>query len=243
MFASQPGSTVNKTVALIYVIAVAMFLRAWAVFMLPEDYDEPVYLQVAFDYADALRHGDFNAVIDNPEVHEHPALVKLAYSAVILGLGKAATYVNAFYASRAASALFGIVAVILLAILDPIAGGMLAVHTLAIKYTSQVYLEAIPHALTIAAVLSFLRTSEERPNKWFWLSALALGAATAGKFTYIPVIAIVIAYLAFFEKKMSVPWMIIYSLVAGMTFYALDVTLWHDSFSRLFGALTYHVNY
>src|ERR1041384_7529934 len=120
MFASQPGSTVNKTVALTYVIAVAMFLRAWAVFLLPEDYDEPVYLQAAFDYADAIRHGDFNAVIDNPEVREHPALVKLIYGSVILVLGKAGTYINAFYASRAVSAIFGVIAVIFLTALDPV---------------------------------------------------------------------------------------------------------------------------
>ena len=243
MFRNQAGSTVNKPVVFLLVIATAMFLRAWAVFMLPEDYDEPIYMQVAFHYAEAIRHGSFNAVIDNPEVREHPALVKLIYSSVILVLGKAATYINAFYASRAVSAIFGVIAVVFLTALDPLSGGMLAVHTLAVKYTSQVYLEAVPHALTIASVFAFLRTSEEGPNKWFWLSAFALGAATAGKFTYIPVIVIVIAYLAIFEKKMPVHWMVIYALVAGFTFYAFDVTLWHDPFRRLFEALTYHLNY
>ena len=192
MSESKPGTTVNKTVASIFVVIIAIFLRAWAVFMLPQDYDEPIYLQVAFDYADAIQHRDFNAVIDNVEVREHPALVKLIYSSVILGLGKAATYANAFYVSRAASAVFGVLAVIFLTVLDPLAGAALAVHTLAVKYTSQVYLEAVPHALTIAAVLAFLRTANKGPNKWFWLSALALGTAAAGKFTYIPVIVVVI---------------------------------------------------
>jgi len=243
MSGSKYEAIANKTIASILVISIAIFLRAWAVFMLPQDYDEPIYLQVAFDYATDIRHGNFNAVIDNVEVREHPALVKLVYSSVILALGKAASYANAFYVSRAVSAIFGVIAVIFLTILDPLAGGALAVHTLAVKYTSQVYLEAIPQALTIAAVLAFLQTSKEEPDKWFWLSALALGAATAGKFTYIPVIAIVIAYLAFFEKKMPVHWMVLYGLLAGMTFYALDVTLWHDPFNRLFESLTYHLNY
>ena len=243
MSVSKSEATANKTVASILVISIAILLRAWAVFMLPQDYDEPIYLQVAFDYADSIRHGDFNAVIDNTEVREHPALVKLVYSSVILGLGKAATYANAFYASRGVSAIFGVIAVFFLTILDPLAGGMLGVHTLAVKYTSQVYLEAIPHALTTAALFAFLRTSKEVPDKWFWLSALALGAATAGKFTYIPVIAIVIIYLAFFEKKMPVHWMVAYGLLAGMTFYAFDVTLWHDPFNRLLESLTYHLLY
>src|SRR5678815_370567 len=114
MSVSKSEATANKMVASILVISIAILLRAWAVFMLPQDYDEPIYLQVAFDYADSIQHGDFNAVIDNTEVREHPALVKLVYSSVILGLGKAATYANAFYASRAVSAIFGVIAVIFL---------------------------------------------------------------------------------------------------------------------------------
>jgi hypothetical protein len=243
MISNTKESTANRAVNSILIILIAIFLRAWAVFMLPEDYDEPIYMQVAFEYADAIQRGDLNAVIDNLELREHPALVKLAYGSVIIGLGKAATYANAFYASRTVSALFGVLAVTFLTLFDPLAGGMLAVHTLAVKYTSQVYLEAIPHALTIAAVLAFLRTSEKFPNKWFWVSALAMGAATAGKFTYIPVIALVILYLAFFEKKMSAAWMLLYTLLAGMTFFACDVTLWHEPLNRLLGALTYHLNY
>jgi hypothetical protein len=233
----------NKTVSITLVIIIAIFLRAWAVLLLPQDYDEPVYLQAAFDYADALKRGDFNAVTDYPGVREHPALVKLMYGGVILGLGNEATYANAFYAGRTVSAVFGVIAVIFLSLLDPLAGGLLGIHTLAVKYTSQVYLEAVPHALTIASVLTFLRTSRQDRDKWFWLSAMALGAATAGKFTYIPVLVIVLAYLAFFEKKMPVHWMVSYSLLAIGTFFLLDVALWHDPIHRLFEALTFHVGY
>ena len=233
----------NKTAYLILVITIAIFLRALAVILLPQDYDEPVYLRAAFDYAEVIKHKDFNAVIDYPGVREHPALVKLIYSGAILWLGKFATYANAFYTSRAVSALFGVIAVIFVAFLDPLAGGLLGVHTLAIKYTSQAYLEAIPHAFTIAAVLAFVRTLEKGRDKWFWLSALALGAGTAGKFTYTPVIIIVLAYLAFFEKKIPIPWIVCYGLAAVSTFFVLDVTLWHDPFNRLLEMVTFHVSY
>jgi hypothetical protein len=243
MSATSSETSANKTVVLILLIVLAMFLRAWAVFMLPQDFDEPIYLQVALNDAAAIRQGDLNALIDNTEVTEHPALVKLVYSTVIIGLGKAATFANAFYASRAVSAIFGVIAVMLLTLFDPLAGGMLAVHTLAVKYTSQVYLEAVPHALSIAAVLAFVRTTKQLPGKWFWISALALGATSAGKFTYVPVITIVIAYLAFFEKKISVRWMILYGLLAGITFFALNISLWHDPVTRLLDALTFHVSY
>ena len=69
---------------------------------------------------------------------------------------------------------------------------MLAIHKLAVKYTSQVYLEAVPHAFTIAAVLAFLRVEKGKQNRWLWLSAVALGIAAASKYSYIPVILIVL---------------------------------------------------
>ena len=228
----------------IIVLVLAIFLRAWAVSLLPEDFDEPTYLQVGFDYAHAIRAGDFNAVIDYPGVTEHPAFVKLLYTGVVLALGKAVTWTNAFYASRALSAFFGVLGVAFVAIaLDPLAGGMLAVHTLAVKYTSQVYLEAVPSAMTIAAVLAFLRVKKGGTNRWFWLSAAALGVATASKYSYVPVTVVVLGYLAFFEKKVKWHWLLVFITVTVGTFLVLDVSLWHDPFTRLVQSLSFHLQY
>jgi sugar lactone lactonase YvrE len=230
--------------SILIVLFLAIFLHAWAVSLLPQDFDEPVYLQNGFDYAAALRDGGWQAVIDYPGTMEHPALVKLLYGGVVLALGRSATWTNAFYAARAVSAFFGVLAVALLTLaVDPLSGGLLAVHTLAVKYTSQVYLEALPHALTIAAVLAFLRVESGRQNRWFWLSALALGIAAAGKYSYLPVIVIVLAYLAIFEKKTPFGWLVLYGLLAVLTFFLFDVHLWRDPFQRLIESLTYHVQY
>ncbi len=229
---------------LIIVLILATFLRAWAVSLLPQDFDEPVYLQNAFDYASAFRSGDFNAVIDYPGNPEHPPFVKLLYSSAILALGKTATWTNGFFASRTISAFFGILAVLFIGLaVDPLAAGMLAIHTLAVKYTSQVYLEAVPHALTIACVLAFLRTDNKVPGRWFWLSAVALGMAAASKYSYLPVILVVLAFIAIFEKKIRIHWLILYGLLSFVVFLALDISLWHDPVNRLFGSLTYHLDY
>ena len=226
------------------VMLVAISLRAWAVSLLPQDYDEPNYLQIAFDYADAIKAGNIDAVIDYPGVREHPALVKLVYALNITALGKYATWTNAFYVSRSVSAFFGSLAVLTMSLLvDPLSGGLLGVHTLAVKYTSQVYLEALPHLLSILAVLALVRTDKEQRDKWFWISALALGAATAGKFSYIPVIVMVLAYLALFEKKISLGWLVIYAVLALASFFAFDVTLWHDPLGRIIEALSFHGAY
>ncbi|HTX91018.1 MAG TPA: two-component regulator propeller domain-containing protein [Anaerolineales bacterium] len=229
---------------ILIVLLLAGFLRAWAVSLLPQDFDEPTYLQVGFDYASQIRAGNFDAVIDYPLVTEHPAFVKLLYAGAVLLLGKAATWTNAFYLSRAISAVFGILAVAFVGIaIDPLAAGMLAVHTLAVKYTSQVYLEAVPSAMSIAAVLAFLRVKRDGSTRWLWLSAVALGIATASKYSYTPVVLIVLAYLALFEKKLPFGWLAAYSFLAIGTFFALDVSLWHDPLNRLLQSLSFHVQY
>jgi len=228
----------------VIVLMLAVFLRSWAVALLPEDFDEPTYLQVGFDYAHDIQKGNFNAVIDYPAVTEHPAFVKLLYSGAVLALGKAGTWTNAFYASRAISAFFGVLAVAFIAIiLDPLAAGMLAVQTLAVKYTSQVYLEAVPSAMTILAILAFLRVKKDQANRWLWISAVALGIATASKYTYFPVILIVLGYLAIFEKKLNWYWLLAYSAVVVGIFLVLDVSLWHDPFNRLYQSLIFHIQY
>ncbi len=234
----------KKIWPILIVILLAVFLRTWVVSLLPEDFDEPIYLQTAFDYATLIRDGDFQGLIDYAGVQEHPPFVKLLYSGAVLALGKFATWANAFYASRAISAIFGVLAVILMTFfVDPLSGGLLAIHTLAGKYTSQVYLEAVPHFMTIAAVLMFLRTDKERLNRWLVFSAIALGAAAASKYSYIPVILIVLAYLAFFEKKLDWKLLLGYAGIAVATFFLLDVYLWHDPIQRLQESLLYHVQY
>ena len=229
---------------IIVVLVIAIFLRAWAVSLLPEDFDEPTYLKVGFDYAHDIQTKNLSSVIDYPGVIEHPAFVKLLYGGAVLALGKAATWTNAFYLSRAISAFFGVIAVAFIAIaIDPLAAGMLAVNTLAVKYTSQVYLEAVPSAMTIASVLAFLRIKKDNVNRWFWLSAVALGVVAASKYTYLPVILIVIGYLAIFEKKVKSHWLLAYAFVTLGTFLALDVSLWHDPINRLYESLFFHIQY
>ncbi len=229
---------------IVIVILLTVFLHAWAVSLLPQDFDEPIYVQNAFDYAEALRSGSLQAVIDYPGNPEHPPFVKLLYAGAVLALGKAATWTNAFFASRAISAVFGVLAVLFVGLaVDPLAAGLLAVHTLAVKYTSQAYLEAVPHAMMVAAALAFLGVEKGKVNRWFWLSAAALGVTAASKYSYLPVLLTVLGYLAIFEKKTPLRALLLYGLLALAVFFALDIHLWNDPLDRLYGSLTYHLQY
>src|SRR5258706_3310754 len=140
------------------VVLLAAALRIWAALLLPVDFDEPVYLQAGYDYARLLRAGDLNGVIDYPLNREHPALVKLLYAGVVLALGPPASPPNVQLVSRLLSATFGMLTVAAVALAGgPLAGGLLAIHTLAVKYTSQVYLEARTRFTSTIAVLAFMR--------------------------------------------------------------------------------------
>ena len=234
----------NKSIrSIIIVFIVTVCTHALAVAKLPQDFDEPIYVDVAVDYARAMKRGDLNAIIDHPDVREHPALVKLSYAASISAIGIADNYSESLETSRIVSAVFGVLATILVAIFDPFAGGLMAIHALVVKYSSQAYLEAIPLAFTIFSVLTFLRTNIEKRDAWFWLSAFALGVSTAGKFTYTPVLVIVLAYLAFFEKKIPFRWMVLFGVISVAVFFALNVTFWHHPVDRVMEALEYHASY
>jgi hypothetical protein len=233
----------NKLIKIFIVLVVTIVTHALAVANLPQDFDEPIYTGIAVDHARALERGDFEAIIDQPDNREHPALVKLAYGISIHANGSAHNYPGALHTGRVVSAVFGVIGTVILAFLDPFAGGLMAIHGLVVKYSSQVYLEAIPLAFMVLSVFAFLKTEAGKVNGWFWSSAFALGAVTAGKFTYTPVLVIVLAYLAFVEKKIPFRWMIAFAALAVASFFLLNVTLWHDPFNRILEALTFHANY
>lgn len=223
------------------IVFVAGVLHLWAIARLPVDFDEPDYVQAGYGYAAELRAGDVAGVVDYEYNREHPPLVKLTYGLGILALGEKANWATALYAARLISAVFGVLAVLILALVDPLAGALLAVHTLAIKYTSQAYLEALPLFAGLAAVLALTRWRGGR-DRWLWLSAIALGTTAAGKFTYFPV-AFPIFYLLVIQKRPRWLDVFLYLGVAAASFLALNPRLWHDPATRFADMILFHVNY
>ncbi len=222
------------------IVSLTAVLHLYAVTRLPLDFDEPDYVQAGYGYAAALKAGDVGRVIDYSFNPEHPPLVKLTYGLGILALGEKANLAGALYAARLISAIFGVLAVLILALVDPLAGGLFAVHTLFIKYTSQAYLEALPLFAGLAAVLALTRWRGGR-DKWLWLSAIALGMTAAGKFTYFPVIFPIVYLL--FRRRPRWRDVLIYLGAGVATFLALNPRLWHDPLGRFADMLLFHVRY
>lgn len=212
------------------IVLLAAALRVWAVARLPLDFDEPVYFRAGQRLAAAAREGELSRFVNADPAPEHPGLVKLLYAAVFLSFPPApevpeypadlspatyAPYVSQIGAmggaARLASALFGVLNVLLVALASPAAGALLAIHTYTIKYTSQIYLEALPMFTATLAVLAYVRAlagqgrrgageqgsgedlislsplpplSLSPPLLWLALSAVALGLTAAGKYVY-----------------------------------------------------------
>jgi streptogramin lyase len=261
--APKRGWTRRRVIAAVVVLA--FLLRLWAAAQLPTDFDEPVYVENAYDYAELIQAGDLRGIINYPENREHPALVKVLFGLGILALGEDPGWSLALFSSRLISVIFGTLAVLLMALFNPLAGGLLAVHTLVVKYTSQAYLEALPHFTSIAAIFLFLRFSqsgkpEEKresgfrpvttpgmfpPSPWFWLSAFFLGLTAAGKYTYFPILFVILflGYQAYRQRIFSLTGFIPYFLLASFTFWLFNPHVWSDPITNMWHPLLYHAHY
>ena len=231
----------SRRVIILAIVLLAFTLRGWAAIRMEVDDDEPEYMETAYDYAKKLRKGDFGAVIDYPDVREHPPLPRLLFSLTMLSDVQAVDWTEALFPSRLISAVFGTLAVWLVAIVDPLAGGLMAVQTYMVKYTSQAYQEALPLFASLAALFTLL-FSKTRRDRWFWVSSAALGMTAAGKYTYFPIL-VVILYVYFWEKKYPGRDLIWYFGLAGVTFLAFNPNLWHAPLRSFYESVAFHFNY
>ena len=215
----------RRLILITAIFILAAILRDHAVRHLPFDFDEPVYFTAGLAYTEAIRAGDLDQLATLDPAPEHPGLVKLIEAAVFLRYpplpplsdsppdpSPPVLYDMALTA-RQVSALFGLLHVLLLAVVSPAAGAMLAIHSYTVKYTAQIYLEAVPMLTASVCVLAYIRArscsrqgrqggkerqeeSETLPldlpwRPWrepllFWaLSAVALGLTAAGKYIYV----------------------------------------------------------
>jgi hypothetical protein len=224
------------------IILFGLFWRVWAGWQLPVDFDEPVYLRAGVDYAAYISTGNLQGVINYPENSEHPPLVKLLYSIPALISGESETSPVVFYGGRAVSVVFSTILLVIISIMNPIAGLFMSLDTLVIKYTSQAYLEALPLLTSLISVLAFTRVKEWR-GRWFWISAVCLGLTAAGKYSYFPVVGVLL-YMAIWEKKLKWWEILLYCFVALGAFGLFDPALWRpDPGNRLLDSLIFHVQY
>lgn len=255
------------------VFLLALGLRLTASNRLKIDYDEPIYINAALEYTDFIRSKEYTKVAWNTTNIEHPALYKIMYGIAYLGLppvselyekdledGKALKDIAGkpwVMTGRYISAVLGALTAGILGIFFPIAGFFVSVNALSVKYTSQVYLEALPLITSLMSALTYLKyfngigsnPKHQRKNYyWLTLSAVFLGATAAAKYLYCIVgIAIVIhQLLALITKQIQLKQVFViisWGILAVILFFLFNPMLWPHPISRLVESVTFHMNY
>jgi hypothetical protein len=256
---------------IIAITVIGTALRIYAANRLPIDNDERIYLQAALQYNNFIRQErwgmmelvDFNS--------EHPAFYKIVYGVALLSrpplenlkkadfvLGMSIADVNARQwglTARYVSVMSGGLTTLALSVINPLAGLFFATDTLAVKYDSSIYLEALPLLANLLAAMCYLRWYEnahrqpERENLlWLGLSAAFMGGSVACKYTYAVVgIAITIHFAGSVVMK-KVPARALWKLAAWgvlslAVFFVCDPYLWRQTIAHLSESMTYHLNH
>ena len=261
-------------IAAIVVTLIALSARLTAVDKLPIDYDEDDYLRAGQIYATGIQNGDWSVFTRENYRTEHPPLTKIINGLILSTLPPAPEIPDRPTTAdpsrslpqphldnvRTAHALFGTLEVLVLALINPLAGLILATHTWTIKYTSQVMLEALPALTSLLVVVFYFKSRQNlargsQPSQgWLVLSAIMLGLTTASKYPYTMVgVAVLIHWLwdswpgRSDEDNRSV-WqrlrpILAWGSIAVFVFFLANPYLWPDPINRLRDSFGYHGRY
>ncbi len=252
-----------RLLAVLAVIALAWSLRTNTAAKLPVDYDEDDYLRAAQEYAAVFRSGDLRGLMEFNYRPEHPPLAKIIYGISLLNVpvttllpdrGTSASP-DQFLplpqkkAARAVAAAFGALEVVLLALLNPLAGFLLAINALTGKYTSQIMLESLPAFTSLASVLAYTRYKRQAQKGWLATSAIFLGLTATSKYLYAVVGVAILADWLFATPK-TLPDLkrflrlaLLWGGLALLVFLAANPYLWPNPLGRLADSLFYHAKY
>ena len=260
-----------RAVLLITVLAGA--LRIYAAKRLFGYGDEPTYMKVAVNYAGILRSGRYDLLASFDQNYEHPVLYKIIYGAALLTrppinnfsseqlyFSQPASTIDVapwVMADRYVSVAFGTLAVMILAIINPLAGLFFAVDILSVNYTSVVYLEALPLLTSLLCAVAYLRwfdqvskhpSASPRINGWLAVSAVFLGLTAASKYIYCVVGIVIVLHFLLALAQRQITWRSLFYLLgwavlAAVIFFIFDPYLWPDPAARLSQSILFNINF
>lgn len=253
------------TISVLLVVAIAFGLRARAVSMLPIDFDEDDYLRAGQEYAHLIRTSNWPGFLETNYRPEHPPLAKIIIGLSILSAPEKPLTPEASTSAepnkylprtlvkpaRTINAIIGTITVAIVALINPVAGLFLAIHTFTIKYVSQIMVEAVPALLSLVAAISYLKWKQSKQlgwNRWLILSATSLGLTAASKYLYCVVgIAILVDWILDAKDKdflkISLRTAALWGVLTVVIFFIFDPYLWPNPIGRLSGSIFYHTGY
>lgn len=254
--------TILRILSILAVLALAWGLRARAVQKLSIDYDEDDYMRAGQEYAHLIRTSDWSGFLETNYRPEHPPLAKIIMGLSFLSAPEkeltpdhpTTSEPNKYLprdilkAGRTTNAILGWLTVLLVAIVNPLAGLTLATHTFTIKYVSQIMLEALPALTSFLMVLSYLQFKKNRKQGWLIASAVFLGLTAASKYLYCVIgIAILVDWFMDAKEREEIKPFFKHALLWGflgvIIFFAANPFLWADPIQRLRESVFYHAGY
>jgi hypothetical protein len=218
-------------------VTAALLVRIPAITSLPMDWDESIYLSASNAVASAIHTGDWSAIFNASINPEHPGLVKVLYGVGISIHGEGCGLIEQLATVRGMSLLAGLAAVGIAAWVHPVAGLVLATHTLHAKYSCEGYLDALPSFWMASAMVLAWKYRNTPDHRNMILAAACWGAAIAGKWLHgLPGIV-----LLFFMIDWRVRTRMLLSALAAA--WLLDPTMWTNPFGRVVTMLTHHNTY
>lgn len=251
----------------------AFELRMYASNRLFYDHDEDTYLNAALNYTNYLREGKFSWLAWDTTNYEHPSFNKIVYGLALLfeepldhfnksdfsyntPISNSQAYEYA-RADRRVSVIFGSLSVLALSILNPLAGFFLAINSLCVKYTSEIYLESLPmfsSFLSVVAYSNYIKSifhETAKNNKsmiWLGLSAVFLGITAASKYVYCVAGLSITLYwiILLLRKKLSPRDIYIFmgwAFFSILTFFLFNPYLWPHPVERFTKTIFFHLNF
>lgn len=242
---------------ILFIAAVVVFgvgLRLYTADVSGVDWDEDDYLSPARAFRELLDKGDFAEIPNVEQNREHPPLVKLLYSVtldeeeleeiplVTYRSRKSPLPPDSLRNSRWQSVTFGGLSLLVVSLMNPIAGVALAVTPIHVHFTSVAYLEALPVLCTALMAYFYLKSQFHHKRRYLVLSAFFFGLAVACKYPYawsggaLMLHALVYRHAKFQE-------MIVWGLLAIVIFFIFNPYLWPNPPERLRYQFTYHEDY
>ena len=241
----------------------AFSLRLKASNYLPMNSDEGVYLAASNELAELMRSGKWAGFMQTNDHPEHPQFNKILFAVAMEYAPKfdpkselapiQPIFLPQEYNARRLSAVFGALTAGLLAIINPLGGIFLAMHTMTIKYTSEVMLEAVASFTSLAAVLCYIQYKRSvalnQSTRWWIASAAFMGLTAASKYLYALVGIAILLDWALSTPRTRNSWMsflrttALWAGVSLLVFLAAYPYLWPDPIGRLRNSLLFHSNY
>jgi len=240
---------------ILLVIALAFGLRAHAAATLPIDYDEDDYLRAGQEFAHLIRTSNWRGFLETNYRPEHPQLAKIMFGVSILGLPEEPLIPDVpitsepaeslppdqLDAARRMSTIWGTLTAGLVALINPIGGILLAVHTFTIKYTSQVMLDGFAALMSTATALAYYFSKKKtgrQKTAFLVTSAVFLGMSASSKYLHSAVgIAILIDWFITARENGAVKKYLrnalLWGLLSLLVFFICNPFYWADPIASI----------